>query len=128
MLRCKLSLLALVIAGTLGNAAAAKGAHPLAGAYSGEIYGSRLFLDVLNNGRVNGAWGLILDGGWIGSGRISNDGRLRMTLTYQGIGVKGKRPHRFDAIGQLGLDEYGSLVGVVQFEGADPQQVVLVRQ
>jgi hypothetical protein len=127
MLRCKHQVLAIAIAGALSSAAAAKGAHPLAGSYSGEIYGSQLFLEILENGRVNGAWGHTLDSAWIGSGRIDGDGVLRMTLKFVTAGVNGRKAPSFEVIGRLDVDESGSLVGIIQFGSATPQIVVLVR-
>ncbi len=115
---------ALLIVGMLGGVASAKAAHPLAGKYlSDDVYGFRLFIEISSRGAVSGAWGIDFDYYTV-SGRISADGLLNVTLKR-----RGKRyTDRFSGTGELALDDSGSLVGVIQFEGAEPQQVVLVRQ
>jgi len=112
---CLFALLAMNVS---GDATAGKTISPFAGSYADTPYFSTFILHVSDTGSVTGYWT-----DYWGSGRITDDGVLTMTLKYN-----GKRfTERLKLVGQMSLNEFGDLEGVVQIENWGTFEVVLGR-
>jgi len=120
--RCVSCLLAILFVGTCTSVDAGKSPSPFTGRYVGVVYFDTLYIEISSRGSVTGSWGW--DFGASVSGKISNDGVFTARL-----GPRSKRyGDGIEAIGLFALDESGSLVGVIQFNDLQPQEVILYRQ
>lgn len=120
--RCVSCLLAILFAGTCTSVDAGKSASPFTGTYAGFVYFDTFYIEISSRGSVTGVWGW--DFGDSVSGKISNDGVLTARL-----GPHSKRyGDGIEAVGLFTLDESGSLVGIIQFNDLEPQEVILYRQ